>query len=177
MPLHDPDNDDRADWAQEALDLFARTTRMDTAGEEPETIIQDLITDLLHLADREGIDIDTLISNAKGTYEEEVMEERGHLSPDPDPDKGWSRTVPVVQPMPVKVFHVIESQVPRQEIKAFTGTTEPVLGTLHSVCRHCGQDIERWGGFWFDRGNNRQCVRHISGGEIVVPAEGQTHEP
>lgn len=72
----DPTNDDRADWAQTALDAFARETRMDTAPEEPPTIMQDLLTDLMHLADREGYDFDNILRMARGNWEEEVEEEK-----------------------------------------------------------------------------------------------------
>lgn len=48
----EPSNADRAEWAREALEVFAATT-----GVQDEPLadqIGDLITDLLHLARREG---------------------------------------------------------------------------------------------------------------------------
>lgn len=68
----DPTNDDRADWAQAALNEFARVTRMDTAGEDTDTTMGDLLCDLMHLAQREGLDFTALVARAQCNYDEEV---------------------------------------------------------------------------------------------------------
>lgn len=58
-----------------------------------------------------------------------------------------------------------------------SGELAPTLGD-RAACKLCDQDIE-WSGDrgWRDRGGNRQCVTTIRRGEIVQPAEGQTHVP
>lgn len=45
----DGQNDDRAEWAEEALSAFQATT-----GTDDETAIGDLLCDLMHLCDRRG---------------------------------------------------------------------------------------------------------------------------
>jgi hypothetical protein len=39
--------------------------------------------------------------------------------------------------------------------------TQKILACRHTVCRHCGQDIEGWWPYrkaeWRDRGNNYRC--------------------
>lgn len=72
----EPSNDDRADWAQQALNKFAEVTRMDTAGEDTETILGDLLCNLMHLAKREEIDIEAKWLGASVNFEAEVLEER-----------------------------------------------------------------------------------------------------
>lgn len=68
-------NDDRADWAQSALNTFAEVTAMDTAGEDTETIIGDLLTNLMHLCKREGIDFQRKLTGAEINYDAECAEE------------------------------------------------------------------------------------------------------
>lgn len=86
MPHLDPSNADRAAWAQDAVDTFGAATfggRTFTAtlpdqphvGDDPYCMIQDLITDLLHLAGQQGWDTDELLARATGAYEEELAEE------------------------------------------------------------------------------------------------------
>lgn len=71
----EPTNDDRAYWAQVALKSFARETRMDTAGEDDETILGDLLTDLMHFCDRHDIDFQRKLIGATVNYEEEKADE------------------------------------------------------------------------------------------------------
>jgi len=68
-------NSDRSEWARVAVFEFARETRMDTAGEEDSTILQDLLADLRHWCDQETINYDEVSEMARLNYEEEVKEE------------------------------------------------------------------------------------------------------
>lgn len=93
MPHLDPDNTDRANWAQDAVDVFGTATfggrtftdtlpEQPDVGDDPYCMVQDLITDLLHLANRQGWDTDDLIRRATGAYEEEFAEEsENNLAP------------------------------------------------------------------------------------------------
>lgn len=65
-------NDDRARWARIAADVFARETGLTTDGDGYETIIGDLICDLHHLADREGIVWKAVIDRQDFHYEAET---------------------------------------------------------------------------------------------------------
>lgn len=71
----DPSNEQRSEWAQTALDAFARTTDMDTAGEDDDTILGDLLTDLMHWCDYNNVDFEAKLANSIGMYEEELVEE------------------------------------------------------------------------------------------------------
>jgi hypothetical protein len=48
-------NTDRATVAAEALWVFARRTGLDGSGDEAYTAVQDLIANLMHLCEQEGI--------------------------------------------------------------------------------------------------------------------------
>jgi hypothetical protein len=65
-------NDERADWAGEALAAFARVTRMDSAGEDAATILSDLLGDLLHWCDRHDLDFEEQLERARGHYAAET---------------------------------------------------------------------------------------------------------
>jgi len=69
-----PKNADRADWAAAAVLKFATVTGM-IENEDAETTIGDLLADLMHLCDREGVDFHTCVARASDHYEEEVSEE------------------------------------------------------------------------------------------------------
>lgn len=57
-------NAKRAEWAKKAVDVFA-----DECGTDGlETDIGDLITDLLHLCDREGLDHAKILDRAQRYY-------------------------------------------------------------------------------------------------------------
>lgn len=64
-------NEKRADWAQLAVDRFRRACSTDK-----EDAIADLITNLLHLADREGFDPIHQLERGRMNYEAEVEEEK-----------------------------------------------------------------------------------------------------
>ena len=66
-------NADRADAADKALATFTRATWMQ--GEDYETRISDLVTDLIHLCDREGVVFDDVITRAKQHHRFELEDE------------------------------------------------------------------------------------------------------
>ena len=70
----DPENlnDDRADWAGQAIAAFAHATRMDTVGEDAETMLGDLLADLMHWCDRNNVDFETQLACARSNYAEET---------------------------------------------------------------------------------------------------------
>lgn len=68
-----PTNRDRAHWAEDALDHFARLVGQE--DEDLETNATDFLCDLLHLCDFENLDFDVILERAKGHYEEEWREE------------------------------------------------------------------------------------------------------
>jgi hypothetical protein len=64
-------NETRADWAQTVIDTFT-----DMVGENGlQTDMGDLLCDLRHLADREGIDWATVLAHADFHYGYEVEED------------------------------------------------------------------------------------------------------
>lgn len=65
-------NADRADWADDAIRAFASVTNMDSAGEDDQTILTDLLGDLMHWCDRAGIDFHNRVGMARMHYEEET---------------------------------------------------------------------------------------------------------
>lgn len=65
-------NDDRASWAHQALKEFARVTNMDIAGEDDETILGDLLTDLMHWCDRNRISFEEVLAGAYRDYADET---------------------------------------------------------------------------------------------------------
>ncbi len=68
-----PSNLTRAEWAREALSLFARSTRMlsDTNEEDLETIVSDFLADLMHLCRLNGLDFEQRLDNARIHHEAE----------------------------------------------------------------------------------------------------------
>lgn len=66
-----PTNDDRAYWASEALDTFRRLT---APNEDTPTLLRDLLANLMHLADKEGIDFAHELNMATMHYEAEAGE-------------------------------------------------------------------------------------------------------
>jgi hypothetical protein len=69
-----PTNADRAAWAWEACETFADATGLGVADELP-TVIGDLIANLLHLADREGLCAESILGTARMHFEAELEEE------------------------------------------------------------------------------------------------------
>jgi len=76
--IADPEekNDDRADWAYEALCSFQSATGL---GDEDglDTAVSDLLADIAHLCDRERLDFSHLILRAKNHYEAETEPDNG----------------------------------------------------------------------------------------------------
>lgn len=72
LPL--PSNEDRANWATEAIDAFKVKCGPGLSDKEA---IQDLITDLGHLADRLGLDFLAVAAHGIGAWSAERE--------DPDP--------------------------------------------------------------------------------------------
>ena len=68
--FREPTNKDRAEWARGAVECFVS---MVGGGDDLKTSISDLIADLLHLCDEEGIDHEDVLRNATWHYEEEVL--------------------------------------------------------------------------------------------------------
>lgn len=67
-----PINDERADWAEIAVVAFA--AEIFTAPKEQsvhDESVQDLLTDMMHLCDREKIDFSECLRMAAVNYEEE----------------------------------------------------------------------------------------------------------
>lgn len=70
----EPTNQIRAEWAQAALDTFAAITRMDTAGEETETILGDLLANFMHLCHQQNLDFVCLLGAGRTHFEAEIAE-------------------------------------------------------------------------------------------------------
>ena len=64
-----PTNERRAQWADKALAVFQNETRCDQQDALP-----DLLCDLMHLADQQGIDFDKMLQRARYHYQAEVAE-------------------------------------------------------------------------------------------------------
>jgi hypothetical protein len=62
-------NNDRAEWAEKAIDKFIDVTRTDT-----EDALSDLLCNLRHWADRNGQDWTQALDRAMRNYAEETME-------------------------------------------------------------------------------------------------------
>lgn len=71
--LCDPEgkNEDRALWAQSALSIYAVKTGQSMKTDKPE-IFSDLLADLMHYADRNGIDFNEAFKSALGNYRAET---------------------------------------------------------------------------------------------------------
>lgn len=75
----EPTNEDRAEWAMEALRTFAKRTGQDESGDlkhEQESVLSDLLCDLMHLSDRDGLNFYLALQNGQGNYREEKAEEK-----------------------------------------------------------------------------------------------------
>jgi hypothetical protein len=73
----DPDgyNDRRAMWAGKSLDVFAQETRI--KDEDNGLKLSDLLSDLMHWCDRNGVDFEYEINRARGNYVAETLPEGG----------------------------------------------------------------------------------------------------
>lgn len=68
-------NNERAEWAEEAVETFRHTTHM--VDDEVETVVKDLIANMFHMAKRKGFNLDEVIEDARSCFEEEDLEESG----------------------------------------------------------------------------------------------------
>ena len=76
-------NCDRAAFAQVAVDTFAQRTGL--GREDIEMKLSDLLCDMMHLADFEGLDwIDDVFGRANMHYEEEIKDEKRITGDDSD---------------------------------------------------------------------------------------------
>lgn len=72
----DPDrkNDDRAEWAENALRTFAEQTGQDPDTDGWQEILSDFLANARHFADREALDYTECDSTGAGLYEEETRD-------------------------------------------------------------------------------------------------------
>lgn len=78
--MSEPSNDTRADWAEHALATFTQQTYFCRSPDELDQgdigdAIADLICDLLHYADRQGLAPEKLINQAVTNHRFECEEE------------------------------------------------------------------------------------------------------
>lgn len=72
-------NKDRRTKAQAALETYAdHSYNAGMDGEEPATILGDLLCDLRHWARAQGVSFAKMVKRSKGTFEEELAEEGEH---------------------------------------------------------------------------------------------------
>lgn len=76
VSCHEATNLQRADWAMVAVRAFATETGLDASGDETETAVADLLANLMHLCDKEGIDFDVALMRGRSHYREELADER-----------------------------------------------------------------------------------------------------
>jgi hypothetical protein len=69
-----PTNAERSEWARTAVNAFAVETR--TKDEPLDEQVSDLLADLMHLCDAEGLDFNELSERGQGNHEAEVQEEQ-----------------------------------------------------------------------------------------------------
>lgn len=60
-------NDDRAKWAGEAVQTF-----IDATGTDAEDAVSDLLSNLQHFCDRNGVDFEAELERARNNYREET---------------------------------------------------------------------------------------------------------
>ena len=73
-PGDHPTNEHRAAWAAEATASFAKASDME--DESDATKLRDLLCDLRHWADRQGVDWREAMTDADGFYRAEITEGR-----------------------------------------------------------------------------------------------------
>lgn len=70
-----PTNNERASWANTAVSAMAVETMDDPQSEDQATLISDLLCNLRHLCDAEGLSFGDLDRGAHRTYLEEIGEQ------------------------------------------------------------------------------------------------------
>lgn len=69
-------NTKRANWAQEAMESVPAFAQMMTPKEGgPYTAVKDMLCDLMHFCDREGLEFDVALDAAKHLHEGEVADD------------------------------------------------------------------------------------------------------
>ena len=74
----EPENSQRAEWAENAMLSFAESVGQAHSGqwdEDRDTVYSDFLADLMHLCDRDDIDFDDLVLRGKGHFNEEKANE------------------------------------------------------------------------------------------------------
>jgi NTP pyrophosphatase (non-canonical NTP hydrolase) len=79
--MGDVTNEDRAGWAEVACEAFAEITGQDIENDLPE-IIGDLIANLMHLANQQGMSVEDRLENARMHYDAEIEEEEEEYAND-----------------------------------------------------------------------------------------------
>ncbi len=77
-------NRDRAEWAQQALEVYSTLIQDDPAVESSPPLMQDLLTDMMHLARFEKLDFSEVLRLGNQHYEwetEEDLDDEGDESP------------------------------------------------------------------------------------------------
>ena len=69
-----PTNEQRADYGREACETFCESAGMDMENDMPSVVV-DLIANLLHLADQEGMCAESVLRTATMHFEAETGEE------------------------------------------------------------------------------------------------------
>jgi hypothetical protein len=77
----DVTNEDRAGWAEVACEAFAEITGQDMENDLPE-IIGDLIANLLHFANQQGMCAEERLENGRMHYDAEIEEEEEEYAND-----------------------------------------------------------------------------------------------
>lgn len=70
-PAKTPTNADRAAWAETILQHFAEIV----GDDEPDTLVSDLLADLMHFCDRDGINFTLCFQRATSYHRDELAEE------------------------------------------------------------------------------------------------------
>ena len=82
-------NDKRAEWAREAIETFSDCTGSEMLSEA----LGDLLSDMFHLCDREGLDMEAEIADARGCYYEEIDAGRSYCRYDDPATYGPNESV------------------------------------------------------------------------------------
>lgn len=71
----EPTNEERAGWAMDAVQIFARKTGLDIRPgfDGLEVAVQDLLTDIMHLCDAYAVEFLEVLGAAGRRYQEEVQ--------------------------------------------------------------------------------------------------------
>lgn len=83
--MSEPDNAQRAAWAQEAIDVFAAATGLESErnSETDDIKLADLFVDLRHWADQQGLDFDLIAYGSAQTYDVNMVHQGNY--------RGWTQ--------------------------------------------------------------------------------------